>query len=152
MSYKERSIWASLAILIYIWFDYFNELTALHFAQQLTVEMVNSLLLDVVVLTIVLEIILQIIIAIIDNKNANYSEDERDKLISLHGSRNAYAILSIGIFLAVFYTVFPTLSTYLLPMVELPNAYKVMHLIIIFSLASEIIKFLTQIFYYRRGF
>lgn len=152
MSYKERSIWASLAILIYIWFGYFNELSSLHIAQQLTTETVNNLLLNVVILTIILEIVLQITIAIIDNKDADYSEDERDKLISLHGSRNAYGIMTVGIFLAVFYTVFPTLSGYLFPTVDLPNAYKVMHLIIIFALVSEVIKFATQLFYYRRGF
>ena len=152
MSYKERSIWVSLLILIYIWGNYFTELSILHFAQQLTVETVNNLLLDVVILTIILEIVLQIIIAIIDHKDANYNEDERDKLITLHGSRNAYAMISVGVFLTVFYTVFPTLSTYLFPTLNLPNAYIVMHLIIAFALASEIIKFSTQIFYYRRGF
>lgn len=152
MSYKERSIWASLAILVYIWFNYFNELSALHLAGQLTMEAVNDLLVDVVILTIILEIALQILIAVIDHKDANYNEDERDKLISLHGSRNAYAVLTIGVFLAVFYTVIPTLSTYLFPTIEMSNAYKVMHLVIIFALAAEVLKFSTQIFYYRRGF
>jgi len=152
MSYKERSIWVSLVALVYIWFNYFGEINTLHLAQQLTVDAVNDLLFDVVILTIFLEIVLQIIIVIIDNKDANYNEDERDKLITLHGSRYAYGLLSVGVFLAVFYTVFPTLSSYVFPTIDLPNAYKVMHLIIIFALAAEIVKFSTQIYYYRRGF
>jgi hypothetical protein len=158
MSYKERSTWISLAILIYIWIEYFSELFSLHFANQLTVETVNSLLLTVVIKTIILEIVLQIILAIIDNKDANYSADERDILISLHGNRYAYSILSVGALLAVFYTIFPTLSTLIffqskeLISITLPNEYKVMHFIIVFALLAEIAKFSTQIFFYRRGF
>lgn len=158
MSYKERSTWISLAILIYIWLEYFLALYSLHADSQLTVETVNSLLLSVVIKTIVLEILLQITLAIIDNKDADYSADERDKLISLRGSRYAYGILSIGALLTVLYTVFPTLSTLAifpskeLLFIELPNEYKVMHFIIIFALVAEIAKFSTQLFFYRRGF
>ena len=152
MSYKERSIWVSLGILVYIWFNYFTNIFALNNLQELTIEKVNGLLLDVVIITIVLEIILQITIAIIDNKDANYSEDERDKLISLHGCKYAYFILSTGVFLAVFYTVFPTLATYVFPSITLPNGYMVMHLIIVYALIAEITNLATKIFYYRRGF
>tara|TARA_B100000767_G_C19414156_1_gene389204 strand:- start:41 stop:511 length:471 start_codon:yes stop_codon:yes gene_type:complete len=152
MSYKERSIWLSLGVLVSLWFNYFYALNELHVMQKLTVEAVNDLLFNVVIFTIILEVMLQIVTAVINNKEANYSADERDQLISLHASRNAYSLLSIGVFLAVFYTVFPTLSSYVFPTMNLPNAYKVMHLIIIFALISEILKFTTQIFYYRRGF
>ncbi|MDO6445749.1 hypothetical protein Q4493_08190 [Colwellia sp. 1_MG-2023] len=158
MSYKERSTWISLAILIYIWLEYFLALFSLNANSQLTVETVNSLLLAVVIKTIVLEILLQITIAIIDNKDADYSADERDILISLRGSRYAYGILSVGALLTVLYTVFPTLSTLAifpskeLLAIDLPNEYKVMHFIIIFALVAEIAKFSTQLFFYRRGF
>jgi DNA integrity scanning protein DisA with diadenylate cyclase activity len=158
MSYKERSTWISLAILVYIWFDYFAQLFSLQNAEQLTVEAVNSLLLAVVVKTIILEIVLQIVLAVIDHKDANYAEDERDKLISLHGSRNAYTILSVGVLFIVFHTVFPTLSaismmpTHALTTISLPNEYKVMHIVIVFALIAEIAKFSTQLFFYRRGF
>ena len=158
MSYKERSTWISLALLIYIWLEYFSEIFSLHAASQLTVETVNSLLFAVVIKTIVLEILLQITLAIIDNKDANYSADERDILINLRGSRYAYGILSVGALLTVLYTVFPTLSTlFIFPSkellaIDLPNEYKVMHFIIVFALAAEITKFSTQIFFYRRGF
>ena len=152
MSYKERSIWVSLGILLYIWFNYFTNIFALNNLQILTIENVNELLFDVVIITIVLEVILQIVIAIIDNKDANYNEDERDKIISLHGFRYAYFILSMGVVLAVFYTVFPTLATYIFPSVTLPNGYMVMHFIIVFALIAEITNLVTKIFYYRRGF
>lgn len=152
MSYKERSIWASLIVLVYIWFNYFAELFALNSMNKLSVEGVNDLLLDVVIITIVLEIAVQIIVAIIDNKDANYDEDERDKIIALHGNNYAYNILFVGVFLAVFYTVIPTLADYLFPSIALPNNYMVMHLIIIFALAAEIVSSVTKIVRYRRGF
>jgi len=152
MSYKERSIWVSLAILVYIWLNYFTDLVSLHITNTMTVDAVNGLLMTTVIQTIVLEIALQIVLAIIDHKDASSPEDERDKLITLHGSRAAYCILSVGVFLAIFYIVFPTLSTYIFPTIELSNTYKVMHLIILFAVIAEITKFSTQIFYYRRGF
>ncbi|GAA6205454.1 hypothetical protein [Thalassotalea sp. SU-HH00458] len=158
MSYKERSTWISLAILVYIWFDYFVQLFSLQGTEQLNVESVNSLLLAVVLKTIVLEIVLQIVLAIIDHKDANYADDERDKLISFYGSRNAYGILSVGIIMTVFHTVFPTLSSFsmmptqALTTISLPNEYKIMHIVIVFALAAELAKFSTQLFFYRRGF
>ena len=152
MSYKERSTWVSLGILLYIWFNYFTNIFSLNSLQELTIEHVNQLLLDVIIITIALEVILQIVIAIIDNQDANYNEDERDKLISLHGYRYAYFILTTGVILAVFYTVFPTLASYIFPSIALPNSYLVMHLIIVFALCAEITNLATKIFYYRRGF
>lgn len=158
MSYKERSTWISLAILVYIWLEYFSDIFSLQSAGQLTVEAVNSLLLTVVVKTIILEIILQIVLAIIDHKDANYAADERDNLINLHGSRNGYAILSLGAFMIVFHTVFPSIATMtFLPSLpfeslSLPNEYNIMHLVIIFALIAEVVKFCTQLFFYRRGF
>ncbi|ARD45317.1 hypothetical protein [Colwellia sp. PAMC 21821] len=79
MSYKERSIWVSLAITIYIWFNYFSTLYWAAQQDTLTTSVMQSALLTVVIMTIVLEIFHHIVIAIIDNKNANYDEDERDK-------------------------------------------------------------------------
>jgi len=152
MSYKERSIWGSLAALIYIWFDYFSGMNQLYGAQSLTIDSINELLLDAVIMTIVIEVLLQIVVAIIDHKDANYDEDERDKLITLHGCNNAYYFLLVGAHLAVFYIVFPTLSSYIFPFIDLPNGYFVLHLIIVFTLLSEIIRLATQIRYYRRGF
>jgi len=152
MSYKERSIWASLAVLTYIWFQYFSGMNNLYDSQALNIDTINELLFDAVVMTIVLEILLQITIAIIDHKDADFDDDERDKLITLHGCNNAYYVLVLGAHIAVFYTVFPTLSSRLLPYIDLPNGYFVMHVIIVFALLSEIIRLITQIRYYRRGF
>ena len=93
MSYKERSIWVSLAITLYIWFNYFSDIYWSAQQNSLTVSSMQSALLTVVIMTIALEILHHIVIAIIDHTNTNYSEDERDKQISLIGNTNAYYIL-----------------------------------------------------------
>ena len=152
MSYKERSIWVSLAITLYIWFNYFSTLYWSAQQNNLTVDAMQSALLSVVFMTIVLEILHHVVIAIIDHKNANYDEDERDKKISLIGSQNAYYILSFTTIAAVLHLLFPVMTQALVVMLNLPNEYIIINIIIFGALAAEITKFSTQVFYYRRGF
>ena len=152
MSYKERSVWVSLAITLYIWFNYFS--TLYWSAQQgsLTTNSMQKALLTVVIMTIVLEIMHHIVIAIIDNKNANYDEDERDKQIALIGSQNAYYILSFTTIAAVVHLLFPVMSQTLESLLNIPNEYFIINIIIFGALVAEVVKFSTQVFYYRKGF
>jgi len=152
MSYKERSIWVSLAITIYIWFNYFSTLYWAAQQDTLTTSVMQSALLTVVIMTIVLEIFHHIVIAIIDNKNANYDEDERDKKITLLGTQHAYYILSFTTIAAVLHLLFPFMSQRLESLLNLPNEYVIINIIIFGALVAEIVKFATQVFYYRRGF
>lgn len=152
MSYKERSIWVSLAITLYIWFNYFSELYWSAQQETLTTASMQSALLSVVVMTIALEILHHIVIAFIDNKDANYDEDERDKQISLMGSQNAYYILSFTTIATVLHLLFPIMSQGLVTVLKLPNEYVIINMIIFGALVAEILKFATQVFYYRRGF
>jgi C4-dicarboxylate transporter len=152
MSYKERSIWVSLAITIYIWFNYFSTVYHSVQNQNLTISIMQSALLSVVIMTVVLEILHHIVIAIIDNKNANYDEDERDKKIALLGANNAYYILSFTTIVAVVHLLFPFMSHHIEALINLPNEYVIINIIIIGALMAEISKFATQVFYYRKGF
>ena len=152
MSYKERSIWVSLAITIYIWFNYFSTLYWAAQQDTLTTSVMQSALLTVVIMTIVLEVFHHIVIAIIDNKNANYDEDERDKKITLLGTQHAYYILSFTTIAAVLHLLFPFMSQRLESLLNLPNEYVIINIIIFGALVAEIVKFATQVFYYRRGF
>ena len=99
-----------------------------------------------------MEILHYIIIAIIDHKNTNYDEDERDKQISLIGSTNAYYILSFTIITAVLHLLFPIMSQGLVTALNLPSDYVIINIIIFGALVAEITKFSTQVFYYRKGF
>ena len=51
MSYKERSIWVSLAITLYIWFNYFSDLYWSAQQNNLTISSMQSALLTVVIMT-----------------------------------------------------------------------------------------------------
>jgi len=152
MSYKERSVWVSLAITLYIWFNYFSTLYWSVQQGTLTTGSMQDALLTVVVMTIVLEIMHHIVMAIIDNKNANYDEDERDKQIALIGSQNAYYILSFTTIAAVVHLLFPVMSQTLESLLNIPNEYFIINIIIFGALVAEVVKFATQVFYYRKGF
>ncbi|OKY25326.1 MULTISPECIES: hypothetical protein [Thalassotalea] len=152
MSYKEKTIWISLLILLYIWGDYGFSLLALIEQQQLTQTNVNSLLKVVIFKTIALEIILNIVLAVISAKDANVDEDERDKQISLRASKYAYVVLSVGVALAIFYTLAPMLNAFLLPDTQLAYHEKIIQIIIIFMVSAEITRMSSQLFFYRRGF
>lgn len=152
MSYKEKSIWISILVMVFIWADYAFSVIDLHNSALLNMEAINSLLVDAVVFTIVLEIVLHIVVAVIAHKDANTPADERDKLISLTSIKHAYNLLFAGVVLAIIYLTIPSLSTYFFPEIALPYEYLVMHLIILFAFAAELVRLLTQVFYYRRGF
>jgi len=152
MSYKERSIWVSFAITLYIWFNYFSTLYWSAKDNSLTISNMQSALLTVVVMTIALEILHHIVIAIIDNKDANYEEDERDKLISLKGNQIAYYILSFTIITSVLHLLFPIMTQGLVDLLKVPSEYALINIIIFGALLAEIAKFSTQLFFYRRGF
>lgn len=149
MSYKEKSIAASLVILIYIWGNYLVEIITLEGQDVLTIEAVNGLLFAVVIKTIVLEIFLQTVVAIIDHKNASAIDDERDKLIRLKSAVNAYWILSIGIPIAVFHTIVPS---GVLSFEVLGNDYAVVHIIMFCAVLAEIIRLSSKLYFYHRGF
>ena len=152
MSYKERSIWISLCITLYIGFNYFSEIYWKVQDNSLTLESMRSALLVVVLMTIFLEILLHIIIAIIDSKNANTDADERDQQISLLGINNAYYILCFTIATATFHLLFPVMRQHVVDSFSLPNEYLIINIVIFGTLIAEITKFSTQVFYYRRGF
>ncbi len=149
MSYKEKSIATSLVILVYIWGSYLIDLIALKDQGALTVDAVNALLLAVVIKTVILEVFLQAVVAIIDHKDANSIDDERDKLIRLKSNNHAYLLLSIGVFFAVSNTVFPF---EVVSFKQLTNDYNVIHIIMLFALIAEFIRLSSTLYYYRRGF
>jgi hypothetical protein len=111
-----------------------------------------ALVRSAIILVIVLEIVSQTIIAIIDHKQADQKDDERDKTINLIASRNAYIVLVVGIVSAIFHAQVTSFITINAGFIELSKGYNLLNIIIGSFLVAEIIKYLTQLFYYRRGF
>ncbi len=152
MSYKEKGLWLTLAITFFITYTYFEGLFVLQSNRQLDESAFLQLLLTTAIWLTVLTIIGQIIIAIIDHKNADEITDERDQLIDLRACKVAYYILSICIVGALVQAQLAISFSRPITFDSLSNAHGVMHLIISGFLVSEMAKYGTQLYYYRRGF
>ena len=152
MSYKEKSIWVSMLITSYILYYYLTGIYDLSVNNLISDEAQMSLIRSAIILVIILEIISQTIIAIIDHKQADQKDDERDRNINLIASKNAYVVLIVGIVSAIFHAQILEFTSINIGFSGLSNGFNLLNIIIGSFLAAEIIKYISQLYYYRRGF
>ena len=149
MAYQEINITVSLVSHLLIVGYYLANLFQMYRAEGLNSAQVFGLWITVIVATVIVNItagiLANILLAIIHaiktktNENERFIADERDKLIELKGTKNAYIVFSIGVFLAMLTFVFgqPPL---------------VMFSLIVFSgIAAEISGDISRLYFYRRG-
>ncbi len=135
-SFEEKSIWISLLTISLIFGYYFVRIFKMASQDNINVAQSIVLLISVIVMVIIVEVVFHIIIALKDRPEAL---DERDRLIELKATRNAYFVLVFGIFLPI------------VGIAAQVRPFIVAHVIMFIFVLSEITKFLTQLFYYRRG-
>ena len=135
-SFEEKSIWISLLTISLIFGYYFVRIVQMVSQDDINVAQSIVLLISVIVMVITVEVVFHIIIALRDRPQAL---DERDRMIELKATRNAYFVLVFGIFLPM-----AGIAAQVRPFI-------VAHVIMFIFVLSEITKFLTQLFYYRRG-
>ena len=143
MSYMEKSLIASLGItlLIFGWYLY-GAFSILSLNPELP-GLVEIIFL--IVWVVVLESIIQSFIAI---KNKSQLEDERDKLIEKVAYRYSYGVLSVGIWFLMMQILFDTwFDNHLM----LTTPYGMFHWLLLFFVLSEVVRFGTQLYYYRKG-
>ena len=143
MSYMEKSLIASLGItlLIFGWYLY-GAFSILSLNPELP-GLVEIIIL--IVWVVVLESIIQSFIAI---KNKSQLEDERDKLIEKVAYRYSYGVLSVGIWFLMMQILFDTwFDNHLM----LTTPYGMFHWLLLFFVLSEVVRFGTQLYYYRKG-
>ena len=142
-SYKEKSLIASLGVTLmtFGWYLYgaFSNLSS----NPELPGFVEIIIL--IVWVAVLEIIIQGILA---SKNKSQLEDERDKLIEKISYRYGYWFLSAGIW---FLMVQILLDTRFDNHLMLTTPYGMFHFLLLFFVLSEVIRFGTQLYYYRKG-
>jgi len=143
MSYKEKSLIASLGVtlLLFGWYLYgaFSNLS-------LNPELPGFIeIIILIVWVVVLESIIQSVLAI---KNKSQLEDERDKLIEKISYRYSYGFLSVCIW---FLMVQILLDTRFDNHLMLTTPYGMFHFLLLFFVLSEVIRFGTQLYYYRKG-
>jgi len=139
----EKSLIASLGItlLIFGWYLY-GAFSILSLNPELP-GLVEIIIL--IVWVVVLESIIQSFIAI---KNKSQLEDERDKLIEKVAYRYSYGVLSVGIWFLMMQILFDTwFDNHLM----LTTPYGMFHWLLLFFVLSEVVRFGTQLYYYRKG-
>ena len=142
MSYKEKSLIASMGVtlLLFGWYFYgaFSNLS-------LNQEPQLSTIIALIVLVIISEGIIQSFLAL---KNKPLLEDERDKLIEKVAYRYSYGVLSVGIWFLMMQILFDTwFDNHLM----LTTPYGMFHWLLLFFVLSNLIGFVTQLYYYRKG-
>ena len=143
MSYKEKSLIASLGVtlLIFGWYLYgaFSNLSLNPEPPRL------GAIIILIVLVIISEGIIQSFVAL---KNKSPLEDERDKLIERLSYRYSYGFLSVCIWFLMMQIL---LDTWFDNPPVLTTPYGIFHFLLLFFVLSEVIRFGTQLYYYRKG-
>ena len=143
ISYKEKGLIASLGVtlLIFGWYLYgaFSKLSLNPEPPRL------GAIIILIVLVIISEGIIQSFVAL---KNKSPLEDERDKLIERISYRYSYGFLSVCIW---FLMVQILLDTRFDNHLMLTTPYGMFHFLLLFFVLSEVIRFGTQLYYYRKG-
>lgn len=151
MSFKEKSIWISLISTLLIFGDYFLNIISL---GSLSAEAAKAAALELslrsLFLIIIVEIIFQGMLAASNRKAAELGADERDKLFEYKGNNVGYTVLVIGVFITLGRIVFMEINPELIEqsnLLELPLLTA--HILLFSFIFSEIVRFSTQLYYYR---
>ncbi|MDG1441096.1 MAG: hypothetical protein P8R02_00260 [Pseudomonadales bacterium] len=144
MSYKEKGLIASLGVtlLIFGWYFYgaFSNLSLNPEPPRL------GAIIILIVLVIISEGIIQSFVAL---KNKSSLEDERDKLIESISYRYSYGFLCVCIWFLMMQNL---LDTWFDNHLIFTSPYGMFHFLLLFFVLSEVIRFGTQLYYYRKGF
>ena len=145
LSYKEKGLIASLGVtlLIFGWYFYgaFSNLSLNPEPPRL------GAIIILIVLVIISEGIIQSFVAL---KNKSSLEDERDKLIEKISYRYSYGFLSACIWFLMVQILLDTwFDNHLILILTTP--FGIFHFLLLFFVLSEVIRFGTQLYYYRKG-
>ena len=101
-----------------------------------------------VIAIVVIEIAYHIVLAL---ESKPEPKDERDILIECKAYRNAYFLLATGAFLVIGCVIMAGLARDAAPTRIIVTPFMTVNLVLFFMVLAELAKFLTQLFYYRRG-
>jgi len=152
MSFQEKSAWVSLLSTVFIFASYFVtvfELTRLGHTDGGTV-------LGLFIGAVVTQMLVAGAVHIVFSTSGKSSDrldvkDERDQSIDLRGYRNAYVVITGWVWLAIC-----GLATRVLVGEEAGDVFRltpfvVGHVLLLGYVVSEVVRYATQVFYYRRG-
>jgi len=146
MSYQEKSILGSLLAMVVVYGYYFA--SVLHDARpEFDGGSLGSLVFAVVAI-VVIEIVYHIVLAL---ESKPEPKDERDILIDCKAYRNAYFLFATGAFLVMAWVIMAGLARDAAPTRIMVTPFLMVNAVLLVMVLAELMKFLTQLFYYRRG-
>lgn len=134
LSFQEKSLWLMLVSLVVAFSFYFMTVLPTHGAEVMPHQVVLFVL--AVVMLVIMAIVGHILIALVDRRART---DERDRLISLKGSRNAGFVLATGVFTA------------LCTAVLVKGNFAFTHVLLASWVLAQLVEIGSQLFLYRRG-
>jgi hypothetical protein len=140
MPFREKITWVSALTMALVYGWYFWTVLPLLRAGQASVLHFGLLLQGTIIALVVLQVSFIVAVAALAPRDAQASEDEREKLIALKGTRAAYFVLVAGALLASVGGIFFHTGSVLLG-----NA------ILLAVVAANLVKDVTQIVHYRLG-
>ena len=142
-SYREKSLIASLGVtlLIFGWYLYGA-------FSNLSLNPEPPGFVEIIILIIWVAVLESIIQGFLASMKKSQVEDERDKFIEKISYRYSYGFLSACIW---FLMVQILLDTWFDNHLMLTTPYGMFHFLLLFFVLSNLIGFVTQLYYYRKG-
>jgi len=141
MSWEEKSIWASLLIILFVFTGYFSQVFEGLTAGTLDKAEMLGIFIGAVISVIVLEILLHIVIAVLSVKNADQPRDERDRLFSMKAGNISGWVLGAAVLTIAFHA-----------LMNESSSIWVANLLLFAVFVSQIVSYSLQLLYYRRGY
>lgn len=147
LSCQEKGIAGSLAAALLIYGNYFAESIA-RWRDGVPDHDAVGRLLGTIALLVVIEVAYQIVIAVVEPPSP---KDERDRLIDANSNRNAYAVLVVSLALLITGVIviegISSAEWSPVPLTPLLLAQVMLAALV----AAEVVKGVTQLYYYRAG-
>jgi hypothetical protein len=147
LSYQEKSILGSLVAVAVVYGYYFAGVVRDPSRPEFEGRNVERLVFTVVAI-VAIEVVYHIILALESKVEA---KDERDLLIECKAYKNAYFLLAIGAFLVIGSVIAANLRYTVAPTRIIVTPFLTVNLVLFFMVLAELVKFVTQLFYYRKG-
>jgi hypothetical protein len=140
LTFREKSIWASLIIMSVVWVNYFVRVQPMLADSSISRVGSIGLFVGAVVTLVVLEIVVHIVLAVSNTKTADQAADERDKLINNKAGNISGWILGICVVMIGAHAMMNDVSSVLIA-----------NLLLLSLVMSQCADYALALFYYRRG-
>jgi hypothetical protein len=147
LSYQEKSILGSLLAVAVVYGYYFAGVVRDTSRPEFEGRNVERLVFTVVAI-VAIEVVYHIILALESKVDA---KDERDLLIECKAYKNAYFLLATGAFLVIGSVILANLRYTVALTRIIVTPFLTVNLVLFFMVLAELVKFVTQLFYYRKG-